>query len=58
VGGSDVGRLSPILGGTIALTAAEGGILGQGVACVSSSVSLLHLRLNYSAANSMYQNLN
>jgi hypothetical protein len=44
VGGPDLGRLDFVLGGAV-LTTAEGGILGQGVAPVSLSVSLLHLCL-------------
>jgi hypothetical protein len=40
------------------LTTSEGGILGQGVALVSSSVSLLHLRAHFHCKTLLYQNLN
>jgi hypothetical protein len=40
------------------LTAAEGGILGQGVTLVLSSVLLPHLHVNFRYKTLMYQNLN
>jgi hypothetical protein len=40
------------------LTASKGGILGQGVALVSSSVSLPHLRVQFHYKTLLYQNLN
>jgi hypothetical protein len=40
------------------LTASEGGILGQGVILISSSVSLPHLRVTFCYKTLLYQNLN
>jgi hypothetical protein len=40
------------------LTASEGGILGQGVALVLSSVSVSHLRVIFRYKTLLYQNLN
>jgi hypothetical protein len=56
VGGPDVGRLDPYWEVMQALTAAEGGILGQGVSLVSPSVSLPHLCLHLHCKN-LYRNL-
>jgi hypothetical protein len=57
VRGPDSGWLDPILRGTIGIAAVEGGILGQGVALASLSVSLPHLRLLFHC-KTLYQNLN
>jgi hypothetical protein len=40
------------------LTASKGNILGQGVALVSSSVSLLHLRVTFHCNTLLHQSLN
>jgi hypothetical protein len=40
------------------LTTSEGRILGQGVALVSSNVSLPHLRVHFCCKTLLYQNLN
>jgi hypothetical protein len=40
------------------LTTSEGGILGQGVALVSSSVSLSHLHIIFHCKTLLYKNLN
>jgi hypothetical protein len=40
------------------LTSFEGGILGQCVACVSSSVSLLHPRVHFRCKTLLYQIMN
>jgi hypothetical protein len=57
VSGSD-STVGSVLREPYALTASEGGTVGQGVALVSSSDSLLHPRIFFRCKTLLYQILN
>jgi hypothetical protein len=59
VGGPESRQLDPVLGDSIGIDRfSVSDILGKGVALVSLSVSLPHLRLYFRCKNSMYRNSN